>query len=573
MPTAGSRLAGEHEYAFKHVLIRDVAYSTLPKSVRARHHAEVGAFIEERAADRSEGVVAMVADHYGRAAALGADAGLDAPELERIGTKAAEALEAAGDAAAALYSNQEALDPLRDRAVAGARPRRRRARARSPRSSATSPCGSGGWTRPSRSGRGASDFHRREEDLQRVGDLHRKIGAALWHKGDREGSIEHYQRGIDLLKDGPPCLELVRLYEEAASLYMHTGDNMLAIYASEKALRLAERLGEAAAASRAHGIFGRVFGRIGDSERAARTSSARSSWRASPTPPRLCARCSPSATTSRSRRPTTTRPGPPTGGARAGRADRRPALPGRAPRGARPARGAPRRLGHRRERDRGLGRAGRARGPDRQALLPLRDAGHAALARGRLRRRRRAAHARRRAGRAGRPLRGRLPGALLAGGVAAPAGKLRRGRHRALARARHLRARRPGRAVGGGDLRPRDHADAGRAAPTPRARRPRRPGASPSACATRSARPPASRPPAPSPTTTRRERTPSRPPGPPGWSWAARSTRPAASTSGGCCCERTIPRPRRRPWNGPRRRPQRHGIDHLAGLARGALQT
>src|SRR5438874_2752352 len=111
-------------------------------------------------------------------------------------------------------------------------------------------------------------FHRREEDLARVGDLHRKIGAGLWHKGDREGSIEHYQKGIDLLKDGPPCLELVRLYEEAASLYMHTGDNMLAIYASEKALRLAERLGEAAAASRAHGIFGRVFGRIGDSEKA-----------------------------------------------------------------------------------------------------------------------------------------------------------------------------------------------------------------------------------------------------------------------------------------------------------------
>jgi tetratricopeptide (TPR) repeat protein len=43
---------------------------------------------------------------------------------------------------------------------------------------------------------------------------------------------------------------------------------MLAIYASEKALRLAERLGEARAASRAHGIFGRVFGRIGDSEKA-----------------------------------------------------------------------------------------------------------------------------------------------------------------------------------------------------------------------------------------------------------------------------------------------------------------
>jgi tetratricopeptide (TPR) repeat protein len=60
----------------------------------------------------------------------------------------------------------------------------------------------------------------------------------------------------------------VRLYEEAAWLYMQVGDNMLAIYASEKALRMAERLGEVRAASRAHGIFGRVFGRIGDTAKA-----------------------------------------------------------------------------------------------------------------------------------------------------------------------------------------------------------------------------------------------------------------------------------------------------------------
>ena len=60
----------------------------------------------------------------------------------------------------------------------------------------------------------------------------------------------------------------MRLYEEAAWLYLNTGDNMLAIYASEKALRLAERLGETRAASRAHGIFGRVFGRIGDTAKA-----------------------------------------------------------------------------------------------------------------------------------------------------------------------------------------------------------------------------------------------------------------------------------------------------------------
>src|SRR2546423_3374896 len=49
---------------------------------------------------------------------------------------------------------------------------------------------------------------------------------------------------------------------------MKTGDNMLAIYAAEKSLRLAERMGETRAASRAHGIFGRVFGRIGDAGKA-----------------------------------------------------------------------------------------------------------------------------------------------------------------------------------------------------------------------------------------------------------------------------------------------------------------
>jgi class 3 adenylate cyclase len=267
VPTAGSRLAGEREYAFKHVLIRDVAYSTLPKAVRARKHAEVGAFISTRAADRSEGVVAMVAEHYARAAALGDDADLEPAELESIDTHALEALEAAGDASAALYSNNEAQGHY-ETALTLKRRLDPATTARIGEKLGDVALLLGRVDRAVRAWEQCMEHHRGEEDLIRVGDLHRKIGAALWQKGDREGSIEHYQRGIDLLKDGPPCIELVRLYEEAASLYMHTGDNMLAIYASEKALRLAERLGEAAAASRAHGIFGRVFGRIGDSERA-----------------------------------------------------------------------------------------------------------------------------------------------------------------------------------------------------------------------------------------------------------------------------------------------------------------
>jgi class 3 adenylate cyclase/tetratricopeptide (TPR) repeat protein len=265
--SAGSRLAGEREYAFKHVLIRDVAYGMLPKSVRCRKHVEVAEFIRERAGERADGFVGLVAEHFARAAALGSEAGLDAEALGKLQAQAQESLEAAGDAAAALYSNAEAFDrytaalelsdALDDADVARIGEKQGDVALRMGRVDAAVAV----WER-------CLDYHRSQEDLARVADLHRKIGAALWHKGERRSSIDNYQRGIDLLKDGPPCIELVRLYEEAASLYMHTGDNMLAIYASEKALRLAERLDEARAASRAHGIFGRVFGRIGDSEKA-----------------------------------------------------------------------------------------------------------------------------------------------------------------------------------------------------------------------------------------------------------------------------------------------------------------
>ena len=416
VPTAGSRLAGEREYAFKHVLIRDVAYSTLPKAVRARQHAEVGEFISDRAADRSEGVVAMVAEHYSRAAALGAAADLEPGELHDDPRPGARGARGGRRRVGGDLLEQRGAGPLRGRAGARRRPRPGDRRPGRRRSSATSPCGSAASTARSRAWDQCMEYHRGEEDLARVGDLHRKIGAGLWHKGDREGSIEHYQRGIDLLKDGPPCLELVRLYEEAASLYMHTGDNMLAIYASEKALRLAERLGEAAAASRAHGIFGRVFGRIGDSERA-RENLERSVELARETDPggggagAARARLPPRGLRGRLRgRARDVRRG-----ARARRRDRRPAVAGRAPRGARPARRLPRRLGGGRARDRRLAGARRARGPGRQALLPVLDARRAALARRRARRIGGAARARVRDRRPGRPLRGRLRVARLAG--------------------------------------------------------------------------------------------------------------------------------------------------------------
>ncbi|HKP89295.1 MAG TPA: adenylate/guanylate cyclase domain-containing protein, partial [Thermoleophilaceae bacterium] len=262
----GGGLEGEREFAFKHVLIRDVAYGMLPKAVRAHRHFEVARYVEERAGDRTDEVVALLAEHYGRAASLAQEARLDRPVREQLNAKAFDVLEAAGDAATALYSNGEAFDHYGAACALEGADDASRARVREKQGDVALLLGrvdaaATAWEE-------CLEFQRREENLPRLGDLNRKLAGALWQKGALKEAIERYQRGIGVLKDGPPSAELVRLYEEAATLYMHTGDNMLAIYAAEKALRLAERLEEAAAASRAHEVFGRVFGRTGDNAKA-----------------------------------------------------------------------------------------------------------------------------------------------------------------------------------------------------------------------------------------------------------------------------------------------------------------
>src|SRR5205085_5847961 len=95
VPQAGNWLAGEPELAFKHVLIRDVAYAMLPKAVRARKHGDVAAFIERHAGERSQEVVPLLAEHYGRAVALGEEVRLPPDELEPLRLKALQSTQAA----------------------------------------------------------------------------------------------------------------------------------------------------------------------------------------------------------------------------------------------------------------------------------------------------------------------------------------------------------------------------------------------------------------------------------------------------------------------------------------------
>jgi class 3 adenylate cyclase len=64
VPREPSTLTDAQEYAFRHVLIRDVAYDSLPKLERARKHREVAMWAEERLGERADEVVELLAAHY-----------------------------------------------------------------------------------------------------------------------------------------------------------------------------------------------------------------------------------------------------------------------------------------------------------------------------------------------------------------------------------------------------------------------------------------------------------------------------------------------------------------------------
>jgi predicted ATPase/class 3 adenylate cyclase len=61
---SGSQIQGDHEYLFRHMLIREVAYATLPRAARRERHAAVARFIQSAAGERIEEAAALLAHHW-----------------------------------------------------------------------------------------------------------------------------------------------------------------------------------------------------------------------------------------------------------------------------------------------------------------------------------------------------------------------------------------------------------------------------------------------------------------------------------------------------------------------------
>ena len=117
------RPTGADIYAFRHILIREVAYQTLTRSERGRLHASAAAWLEGLALEREDALAELIAYHYREAAMIASGQRPGETETERIREKAVDWLSRAADVAAAGAASVEGSRHLRS-AIELAKPAR-----------------------------------------------------------------------------------------------------------------------------------------------------------------------------------------------------------------------------------------------------------------------------------------------------------------------------------------------------------------------------------------------------------------------------------------------------------------
>ena len=183
-----STVAGETEYAFPHVLVRDVAYGLLPRAERVEKHRQIAGWLEQLSAERSEDVAEMLAYHYGSALEYARAIGRETEELRG---RARHAFAAAGDRASALSAFPPAVGFYRSALELWERDDAARASLLLRLGKALHHAGEGGETELAEAGEELA----RQGDREAAADAETLLTWALHEAGDQERSERHLARG------------------------------------------------------------------------------------------------------------------------------------------------------------------------------------------------------------------------------------------------------------------------------------------------------------------------------------------------------------------------------------------
>jgi class 3 adenylate cyclase/tetratricopeptide (TPR) repeat protein len=261
-----SALAEASEYGFRHVLIRDVAYDSLPKRDRSRLHRDIALWAEAELADRIEEFSELVASHLAAAVAYEEEFAEGPAELQAVRTLAMDAAVRAARRATAMSQLASASRwsklavELAAKLDVGAREYAQLAVEYARQ----------GWENSdpaerdmvlSRAIEGMLRLDARSAaDTELLGQLRDQRGHALYDAGDVEGARRLLREGIADLEPGPPTAARALLLNRLGWTYWRAGPLEEAEPILERAISEAKASSDAATMRWATHDLGITFG-------------------------------------------------------------------------------------------------------------------------------------------------------------------------------------------------------------------------------------------------------------------------------------------------------------------------
>jgi class 3 adenylate cyclase/tetratricopeptide (TPR) repeat protein len=253
-----SSVAAETEYAFRHVLVRDVAYSQVPRALRAEKHRVAAEWIEALSADR-EDRAEMLAHHYLSALEFARAAG---QEVESIAERARVALSEAGDRAYSLNASGAAAEFYRGAIELSTadHPERGHLLARYGRSLVLSD-----WRSDAVGILGeACDRLLATGEREEAAEAVVTLGTLHWYRGERDRAVPRFEHAAALIEDAAPSSSKAAVLSEVARFAMLGDEDAKALDLGREALAMAEEFGLDEVAARTLNTLGVSRVKLGD---------------------------------------------------------------------------------------------------------------------------------------------------------------------------------------------------------------------------------------------------------------------------------------------------------------------
>jgi class 3 adenylate cyclase/tetratricopeptide (TPR) repeat protein len=207
--TRRTSVAGEEEYAFRHALVRDVAYEQIPRAARVEKHRTAADWIQSLG--RPEDHAEMVAYHFTSALEYAEAAGTDTSLLE---APACAAFRSAGDRALGLNSfaqavsfYEKALELSGDASSPDLLVRYGRALSVE------------GDERAQETFERAAEGFLAVDDAEGAAEAHAFLTEVLHMRARTDEAYHHLEAALGLVRDRPPSGAKARVLTEAARLY------------------------------------------------------------------------------------------------------------------------------------------------------------------------------------------------------------------------------------------------------------------------------------------------------------------------------------------------------------------